>query len=137
MDSNAAIKVLKYFMVNCSRLLKGYHNRTYFYSSGTILARVGSRLKRYMHRLLLLDADESGTEEEDGAGDDGEEEDGGGEEEGGGGEEGGEEVANQTAPKKKQDRPPMDPESMLRKVVNARYCTYTCMCVYVQFCTSM
>ena len=130
MDSNAAIKVLKYFMVNCSRLLKGFHNRTYFYSSGTILARVGSRLKRYMHSLLLLDTDESGTEEEDGAGDEGEEK-------GGGGEEGSEEVANQTAPKKKQDRPPMDPESMLRKVVNARYCTYTCMCVYVQFCTSM
>ena len=51
MGSNAGAKVLKYFMVNNSRFLKGYHNRVYFYSSGTILARVAGKLKRYMQSL--------------------------------------------------------------------------------------
>ena len=51
LGSNAGAKVLKYFIVNNSRFLKGYHNRVYFYSSGTILARVGIKLKRYMESL--------------------------------------------------------------------------------------
>ena len=51
LGSNAGAKVLKYFIVNNSRFLKGYHNRVYFYSSGTILARVAMKLKRYMESL--------------------------------------------------------------------------------------
>ena len=53
-------------MVNTAKFLKGYHNRVYFYSSGTILARVSHRLKRYMLKLnSAVDNGEEENEEEE------------------------------------------------------------------------
>lgn len=151
-------QVRKYFMVHITRFLKGYHSRTYFYSSGTIHARAGSKLKRYILSLYDSsddeDAPEGGHTEDAG---DGGEADGG--EEAGEGEEdsGGKEDESQT--QKPKEKIFQDPASMLRKVVykrNCTYthnvahmrdsfvkrvytrsCTYTYMCVYVRFCTSM
>ena len=100
-------------MVNTAKFLKGYHNRTYFYSSGTILARVSQRLKRYM--LKLHCSVDNGEEEEENSGSSG---DGENEEE------------------KSVKPPPMDVEIMIRKVVYTLICVYTHACARIQtLCT--
>lgn len=134
MGSNAATMVLKYFMVNSSTFLKGFHNRTYFYSSGTILTRVGTRLKRYMLMSVQASSDEQSEEEtcEEAAGA-GKDADAGEDAEDGEDAEAGEEAdASKTKSTKTKKLPPMDPETMIRKVIYTRLCTYTCMCAYVR-----
>ena len=51
--------VLKYFIVNETKFLKCYHNRVYFYSSGTVHAASCRRLEQWM-----VDVDD-GAEESD------------------------------------------------------------------------
>ena len=63
LGSNAATKVLKYFMVNSSRFQKGYHNRVYFYTSGTIICHLVKKfkLKEYMKRVDKIADGDSAT----------------------------------------------------------------------------
>ena len=86
-------------MVNTAKFLKGYHNRTYFYSSGTILARVTRSLKRY---VLKLNCSVDGETDEENSGSDCSE---------------------------SQKPPPMATDIMIRKVcIHSYLCIYTRMC---------
>ena len=100
-------------MVNTAKFLKGYHNRVYFYSSGTILARVSHRLKRYM--LKLNSAVDNGEEENE--------------------EEENEEEENEEEENEEEESvnpPPMDAAIMIRKVVYIPICVYTHACALIQ-----
>jgi len=99
--------VLKYFMVNNARFLKGYHNRTYFYSSGTILDRVSHKLKNYMDACRLYDSeneDEASSEEDE---------------------------SEDSLDKPVSKKPPMEVEVMIRKVCLSTH-TFACIqCVHI------
>ena len=83
--------MLTYFITNIPLFLKGYHNRVYFYSSGTIFASVSTKLVYWMENhdnpgdegeqsgdvegKVSNDEDDGEEDDEDADDDDGEEDD--------------------------------------------------------------
>ena len=120
LGSNAAIKVLKYFMVNQPRFLKGYHNRVYFYSSGTIISQLVQKFK-FKQYMQHVDGDGGSEASDDDTSEDAQvifadssDEDSQDESE------------SYRPPKKSKPGPaPMPAETMLRKVCVCNACLYT------------
>ena len=106
LTSNAAIKVLVYFSVNEDHFLKGYHNRIYAFSSGSIFLSVSEKLEQWMHQVQYYDSD--GEDDDSRPFVEGEDDD--------------EDDVTPVGP------PPSSAENMLRKVITIVYvyiCAYT------------